>query len=100
MHDDRQSRRRRDENERGIPDGMLLGLLGFLLGLTILVWTATGLAGVLSHGAWPQGVTYQNTPLAMRSLASAPHDLAAAWPSTPRQSCPATACSGAWRSAS
>ena len=83
MHDDRQSRRRRDENERGIPDGMVLGLLGFLLGLTILVWTATGLAGVLSHGAWPQGVTYQNTPLAMRSLASAPHDLAAAWPSTP-----------------
>ncbi|MFE6132888.1 type VI secretion protein [Streptomyces sp. NPDC056437] len=83
MHDDRQSRRRRDENERGVPDGMVLGLLGFLLGLTILVWTATGLAGGLSHGAWPQGVTYQNTPLAMRSLASAPHDLAAAWPSTP-----------------
>lgn len=83
MHDDRQGRRRRDENERGIPDGMLLALLGFLLGLTILVWTATGLAGVLSHGAWPQGVTYQNTPLAMRSLASAPRDLAAAWPSTP-----------------
>ncbi|WP_327682720.1 type IV secretory system conjugative DNA transfer family protein [Streptomyces sp. NBC_00467] len=83
MHDDRQGRRRGDENERGIPDGILLALLGFLLGLTILVWTATGLAGVLSHGAWPQGVTYQNTPLAMRSLASAPHDLAAAWPSTP-----------------
>ncbi|MER7666665.1 MULTISPECIES: type VI secretion protein [unclassified Streptomyces] len=83
MHDDRHGRRRRDENERGVPDGMLLVLLGFLLGLTILVWTATGLAGVMSHGAWPQGVTYQNTPSAMRSLASAPHDLAAAWPSTP-----------------
>ncbi|WTP15164.1 type VI secretion protein [Streptomyces sp. NBC_00191] len=76
-------RRYRHEEERGIPDGLLVGLLAFLLGLTLLVWTATGLAGVLSHGAWPTGVTFANTPLAMRALASKPHDLAAAWPETP-----------------
>lgn len=76
-------RRYRHEEERGIPDGLLVGLLAFLLGLTLLVWTATGLAGVLSHGAWPTGVTFSNTPLAMRALASKPHDLAAAWPQTP-----------------
>ncbi|MEV6395707.1 type VI secretion protein [Streptomyces sp. NPDC051907] len=71
------------EEERGIPDGLLLGLLGFLLGLTLLVWTATGLAGVLVHGSWPTGVTFGNTPLAMRALASQPQDLPAAWPNTP-----------------
>ncbi|MFD7444525.1 type VI secretion protein [Streptomyces sp. NPDC059909] len=60
-----------------------MGLLGFLLGLTLLVWTATGLAGLFAHGAWPDGVTFTRTPLAMRSLASEPHDLPAAWPSTP-----------------
>lgn len=75
--------RHENEEERGIPDGLLVGLLAFLLGLTLLVWTATGLAGVLSHGAWPTGVTFTNTPLAMRALASKPHDLAAAWPETP-----------------
>lgn len=76
-------RRRPAEEERGIPDGLLVGLLGFLLGLTLLVWTATGLSGVLSHGAWPTGVTFANTPLAMRALASKPHDLSSAWPETP-----------------
>ncbi|MEU2433506.1 type IV secretory system conjugative DNA transfer family protein [Streptomyces sp. NPDC007861] len=69
--------------ERGIPDGLLVGILGFLLGLTLLVWTATGLAGLFAHGAWPDGVAFTSTPLAMRSLASDPHDLSAAWPSTP-----------------
>ncbi|MFE4177299.1 type IV secretory system conjugative DNA transfer family protein [Streptomyces sp. NPDC056909] len=67
----------------GVPDGLLLGLLGFVLGLSLLVWTATGLAGLFTHGAWPDGVTYGRTPLAMRQLASAPHDLAGAWPDTP-----------------
>ncbi|MFE1962882.1 type IV secretory system conjugative DNA transfer family protein [Streptomyces sp. NPDC059479] len=67
----------------GIPDGLLLGLLGFVLGLSLLVWTATGLAGLFTHGAWPDGVTYGRTPLAMRQLASAPHDVAGAWPDTP-----------------
>ncbi|MFG3498545.1 type IV secretory system conjugative DNA transfer family protein [Streptomyces sp. NPDC047928] len=69
--------------ERGIPDGLLVGLLGFLLGLTLLVWTATGLAGLFAHGSWPEGVTVPHTPSAMRSLVAAPQDLAAAWPGTP-----------------
>ncbi|MFI6651019.1 type IV secretory system conjugative DNA transfer family protein [Streptomyces sp. NPDC050529] len=67
----------------GIPDGLLIGLLLFLLGLTLLAWTATGLAGLLAHGAWPEGVTLAETPLAMRRLVEAPHDLPAAWPVTP-----------------
>ncbi|WP_328696172.1 type IV secretory system conjugative DNA transfer family protein [Streptomyces sp. NBC_00342] len=67
----------------GIPDGLLIGLLAFLLGLTLLAWTATGLSGLLSHGAWPHGVTLAETPLAMRRLVEAPHDLPAAWPTTP-----------------
>ncbi|MEU9115894.1 type VI secretion protein [Streptomyces sp. NPDC048483] len=61
-----------------------MGLLGFLLGLTLLVWTATGLSGLLAHGSWPHGVTYPGTPIALRHLVSAPHDLAAAWPHTPK----------------
>ncbi|MEV7403588.1 type IV secretory system conjugative DNA transfer family protein [Streptomyces sp. NPDC091267] len=64
----------------GIPDGLLIGLLAFLLGLTLLAWTATGLAGLLAHGGWPHGVTLGETPLAMRRLVEAPHDLPAAWP--------------------
>ncbi|MHC3821582.1 type IV secretory system conjugative DNA transfer family protein [Streptomyces sp. DT9] len=67
----------------GIPDGLLIALLAFLLGLTLLAWTATGLSGLLSHGAWPHGVTLAETPLAMRRLVEAPHDLPAAWPTTP-----------------
>ncbi|MGX1760690.1 TraM recognition domain-containing protein [Streptomyces lydicus] len=69
---------------RGIPDSLLIGLLAFLLGLTLLVWTATGLAGLFTHGAWPDGVTYPGTPMALRHLVSAPHDMAAAWPDTPK----------------
>ncbi|MFG2830173.1 TraM recognition domain-containing protein [Streptomyces sp. NPDC048434] len=69
---------------RGIPDSLLVGLLAFLLGLTVLVWTATGLAGLFTHGAWPDGVTYPGTPMALRHLVSAPHDMAAAWPDTPK----------------
>ncbi|MCX4730654.1 type IV secretory system conjugative DNA transfer family protein [Streptomyces sp. NBC_01363] len=67
----------------GIPDGLLIGLLAFLLGLTLLAWTATGLSGLFAHGAWPDGVTLPETPLAMRRLVTAPHDLPAAWPNTP-----------------
>ncbi|MFI2373323.1 type VI secretion protein [Streptomyces sp. NPDC018833] len=83
MEQGRQGRSRGEEREEGIPDGLLVGLLGFLLGLTLLVWTATGLAGLFAHGAWPTGVTFTGTPMAMRSLAAAPHDLPAAWPATP-----------------
>ncbi|MFF3753845.1 type VI secretion protein [Streptomyces sp. NPDC002018] len=71
------------ETRGGVPDGLLLGVLGFVLGLSLLVWTATGLAGLFTHGAWPEGVTYGRTPLAMRQLVAAPHDMAGAWPDTP-----------------
>ncbi|MFD4317842.1 type VI secretion protein [Streptomyces sp. NPDC058548] len=67
----------------GVSDGLLLSLFGLLLCLTVLVWTATGLAGLFAHGAWPQGVAFMGTPSALRSLATAPTDLAAAWPATP-----------------
>lgn len=68
----------------GIPDSLLIGLLAFLLGLSVLIWTATGLAGLLSHGAWPDGVTYSGTPTALRHLITEPHDLPGAWPATPK----------------
>ncbi|MFJ9618138.1 TraM recognition domain-containing protein [Streptomyces noursei] len=70
---------------RGVPDALLVGLIGFLLGLTLVVWTATGLAGLLAHGGWPSGVTYTGTPLALRHLIAAPHDIAAAWPDAPKE---------------
>ncbi|WP_410093977.1 hypothetical protein [Streptomyces sp. MS191] len=66
-----------------MPDGLLVGLLGFLLSLILLVWTATGLSALFSRGAWPAGVTFTRTPLAVRSLVGRPQDLAAAWPETP-----------------
>ncbi|WP_327666179.1 MULTISPECIES: type IV secretory system conjugative DNA transfer family protein [unclassified Streptomyces] len=67
----------------GVPDGLLVGVLAFLLGMTILAWTATGLAGLFTKGAWPTAVTFANTPLAMRSLIARPHDIPGAWPATP-----------------
>ncbi|WP_405830856.1 type VI secretion protein [Streptomyces sp. NBC_00105] len=66
----------------GIPDGLLVGLLAFLLGLAVLVWTATGLAAVFAKGAWPDTVTFTRTPDAVRALIAEPHDIAAAWPDT------------------
>ncbi|WP_328838328.1 type VI secretion protein [Streptomyces europaeiscabiei] len=75
--------RRPEQGGGGIPDGLLIALLGFLVGLTLLVWSATGLAGLFAHGAWPDAVTFSRTPLAARSLVSAPQDLTAAWPDTP-----------------
>ncbi|MGW1200035.1 type VI secretion protein [Streptomyces sp. NPDC002536] len=70
--------------ERGIPDGVLVSVLAFLLGLTLLVWTATGFAALLVHGSWPHGVTVLHTPQAMRHLMTQPRDLPAAWPETTR----------------
>ncbi|CAM5243747.1 type IV secretory system conjugative DNA transfer family protein [Streptomyces fumanus] len=64
----------------GIPDGLLVGVLGFLLGVTVLVWTATGLAALFAHGAWPDAVTFTRTPQAMRHLVAHPHDIPGAWP--------------------
>ncbi|MET9510892.1 type IV secretory system conjugative DNA transfer family protein [Streptomyces flavidovirens] len=80
-NDERQGYAR--QGERGVPDSLLVGLLAFLLGLTILAWLATGLAGLFTHGAWPDGVTFARTPLALRRLMGAPHDIPAAWPDTP-----------------
>jgi hypothetical protein len=67
----------------GVPDGLLVGILAFLLGMTLLVWSATGLAGLFTHGDWPQGVTFTRTPVAMRHLIGHPQDIPGAWPDTP-----------------
>ncbi|MFF6786734.1 type VI secretion protein [Streptomyces sp. NPDC012510] len=80
--DDRRDRRT-EQGGGGVPDGLLIALLGFLVGLTVLVWSATGLAGLFAHGAWPDHVTFARTPLAVRSLVSDPQNLPAAWPDTP-----------------
>lgn len=66
----------------GVPDGLLVGLLAFLLGLAVLVWSATGLAAVFAKGAWPDTVTFTRTPEAVRALIAQPHDLPGAWPDT------------------
>ncbi|MFI7342282.1 TraM recognition domain-containing protein [Streptomyces sp. NPDC050085] len=80
----RDERRYREERGRGVPDSLLVGVLAFLLGMTIMVWTATGLAGLFAKGAWPENVTFGHTPLAMRSLVARPHDIVGAWPNTPK----------------
>ncbi|GGZ58541.1 hypothetical protein GCM10010387_60540 [Streptomyces inusitatus] len=79
------SQQRRHERERsgGVPDGMLLGLLGLGVSSLLLTWTATGLSGLLAHGSWPSDVTFKNAPQAVRSLVTAPQDLPGAWPGTP-----------------
>ncbi|WP_052848469.1 hypothetical protein [Streptomyces avicenniae] len=64
----------------GIPDTLLIGGLALMLALTGLIWTATGLAGLLTGGAWPPGVTFLSTAGAIRSFFTAPGDVAAAWP--------------------
>ncbi|MFI8537144.1 TraM recognition domain-containing protein [Streptomyces aquilus] len=74
---------RRQEGQGGIPDGLLVGILAFLIGMTLMVWSATGLAGWFAHGHWPDGVTFTRTPLAMRQLIGQPHDMPGAWPKTP-----------------
>ncbi|MEU2624992.1 type VI secretion protein [Streptomyces sp. NPDC007157] len=74
---------REQQSGGGIPDGLLIGILAFLLGITVMVWTATGLAAWFSHGAWPSTVDLSHTPLAMRHLIGEPHDITGAWPDTP-----------------
>ncbi|MFL9658559.1 type VI secretion protein [Streptomyces sp. PB17] len=77
---------RRDQRpaQGGIPDGLLIGILAFLLGMTLLVWTATGLSALFAHGAWPDGISFTGTPQAMRQLIAEPHDIPGAWPDAPR----------------
>ncbi|MGV9353739.1 type IV secretory system conjugative DNA transfer family protein [Streptomyces misionensis] len=86
--DAREPREDRRQGQGGIPDGLLLGILAFLLGITVLVWTATGLAALFAKGAWPAGVAFVRTPVAMRHLLGRPHDLAGAWPDTPASQLP------------
>ncbi|MGW1889787.1 type VI secretion protein [Streptomyces sp. NPDC002004] len=69
----------------GVPDGLLVGSLAFLLGMTLLVWTSTGLGALFARGSWPSAVTFAHTPLAMRHLIGQPHDLPGAWPDTPTE---------------
>ncbi|GAA2959698.1 TraM recognition domain-containing protein [Streptomyces enissocaesilis] len=76
-------RHQQQQGGRGIPDSLLVALLAFLLGLSVLAWLATGLAGLFAHGAWPDDVTFARTPSALRHLMAAPHDIPAAWPDTP-----------------
>ncbi|MEU9474008.1 type VI secretion protein [Streptomyces avermitilis] len=87
MSRDRQTYRDRgrehDHSQGGVPDGLLIGVLAFLLGMTLMVWSATGLAGWFARGAWPDAVTFTRTPLAMRHLIGRPHDIPGAWPDTP-----------------
>ncbi|CAM5451549.1 type VI secretion protein [Streptomyces abikoensis] len=71
--------------ERGIPDGLLMAVIVLLLGMTLLVWGTTGLAGLFAHGAWPEAVTLTRTPMALRHLVTQPRDLPAAWPDTPAE---------------
>ncbi|MEE4545698.1 type VI secretion protein [Streptomyces sp. V4-01] len=79
---------RRKEQPGGLPDGLVVGLIALLLGVTLMVWTATGVAGLLSHGGWPSAVHFTRTPRAMRALVQRPHDVAAAWPGAPRGELP------------
>ncbi|MEV7190620.1 type IV secretory system conjugative DNA transfer family protein [Streptomyces sp. NPDC093510] len=81
MRDEWEDRRRRPE--RGVPDGLLVAFLGLLIGATVLVWSATNLAGRFAHGAWPEKVSFGHTPPAVRHLIGNPEDVAGAWPGTP-----------------
>ncbi|MEV6027601.1 type IV secretory system conjugative DNA transfer family protein [Streptomyces sp. NPDC052036] len=79
MRPGKEQREQRD-GQGGIPDGLLVGVLAFLLGVTLMVWTATGLAGWFSRGTWPDGVRFSRTPVAIRHLIAQPHDIQGAWP--------------------
>ncbi|MFD0416878.1 type IV secretory system conjugative DNA transfer family protein [Streptomyces sp. NPDC127108] len=67
----------------GVPDGLLVGGLAFVLGMVVLIWSSTGIAAWWAHGSWPDGVTFGKTPPAVRHLAQEPHDVSGAWPDTP-----------------
>ncbi len=74
--------------EGGVPDGLLLALIGVLLGVTVLVWSGTGIAALFAHGHWPGALHFTRTPVAMRELVTKPQDLSAAWPQVPRADLP------------
>ncbi|MBU7597986.1 type IV secretory system conjugative DNA transfer family protein [Streptomyces sp. P38-E01] len=64
----------------GVPDGLLLGLLGLLLSSTVLVWLAAGLSALVTHGSWPSGVSIGQSASAVRALVGEPGEPASAWP--------------------
>jgi hypothetical protein len=64
----------------GVPDGLIVGLLGLAVSVVVLVWSSTGIAGWLRHGEWPAGVTLSRTAVAVRSVLTAPADVPGAWP--------------------
>lgn len=99
MRPHEQYRDDRQNGRGGIPDGLLVGILAFLLGMTLLVWSATGLAALFAHGAWPDGVTFTRAP--SPSAASSPSRTTSPPPgrTPPSPSSRATACSGACSSA-
>lgn len=78
----------RQAPQRGVPDGALIGVLVFLIGATGALWLSTGLAGLVSHQEWPDGVRLGKSGVAIRELASEPGDIAAAWPDTPPEALP------------
>ncbi|MFI6645890.1 type VI secretion protein [Streptomyces sp. NPDC050504] len=82
-YEDRGAPRGPSGRQGGVPDGLLVGGLAFALGVALLSWTATGLAGLFAHGSWPDNVTFGRTPEALKALVTEPHDLAGAWPQTP-----------------
>ncbi|WP_129841718.1 type VI secretion protein [Streptomyces sp. RFCAC02] len=75
----------------GVPDALLIGGLALMLALTALIWTATGLAGLVTGGAWPSGVTFFSTAGAVRSFLTAPGDVPAAWPEAAPEDLPGAA---------
>ncbi|MEV5873992.1 type IV secretory system conjugative DNA transfer family protein [Streptomyces sp. NPDC052101] len=81
--DARERHRDRRDGQGGIPDGLLIGIVALLISVTVLVWTATGLAALFAKGAWPDAVTLPHAPLAIRHLIGKPHDITGAWPDTP-----------------
>lgn len=70
----------RGRSGSGVPDGLIVGLLGLAVSITLLVWSSTGLAAWLRHGSWPAEVSFAGTAGAIRSLVGAPADVARAWP--------------------
>ncbi|WP_165990062.1 type VI secretion protein [Streptomyces sp. YIM 98790] len=75
----------------GVPDGLLVGALAVAVSVTVLVWSATGIAGWLRHGEWPENVSLMRTAGALRSFLTAPSDVTGAWPDTDPDALPGAA---------
>ncbi|MBM9508419.1 type IV secretory system conjugative DNA transfer family protein [Actinacidiphila acididurans] len=80
----------RKKESGGLPDGLVVGIIGVLLGVTFLAWTGTGIAGLLAHGHWPHDLHFTRTPRALRDLIGDPHDIPAAWPDAEQAALPSS----------